>query len=81
MSKHKYEPSDTLRLNPPATMAPPAGTVVASTANCEVVLDAFGFYARCGNCPYVSEYTAAKFRARQWAEAHDEDQPGDHRAS
>lgn len=51
------------------------GTVVITTANCEVVLDAYGFYVRCTsrNCTYVSGYTAAKFRARQWAEAHDND--------
>lgn len=57
--------------------------VVASTVNCEIVLDPYGFYARCTarDCTYVSEYTAAKFKARQWAEAHDEDQPGDHRAN
>jgi len=61
-------------------MSQPMSTVVAGTANCEIVLDSYGFYARCLHCPYVSEYTAAKFRARQWAEAHDQDQPGDHRA-
>lgn len=59
------------------------GTVVVTTNNCEVVLDGFGFYVRClaPNCTYVSKYTHAKHVARQWAEAHDEDQPNDGRAS
>jgi hypothetical protein len=47
------------------------GTVVAATVNCEVVLDDYGFYARCICCPHVSEYTPSKTVARQYAEAHD----------
>ena len=60
-----------------------AGTVVATTNNCEIVLDARGFYARCfaRNCAYVSEYAAAKHIARRWAEAHDADEQDDGRAS
>jgi len=60
-----------------------AGTVVATTNNCEIVLDARGFYVRCfaRNCAYVSEYTAAKYRARQWADAHDAGEACDGRAS
>ena len=59
-----------------------AGTVVLTTNNCEIVLDARGFYARCfaRNCAYVSEYTAAKHIARQWAEAHDAGEACDGRA-
>lgn len=59
------------------------GTVVATTNNCEIVLDGYGFYVRCfaRNCAYVSEYTAAKHVARGWADAHDADQPGDGRAN
>jgi hypothetical protein len=58
-------------------------TVVIETNNCQVVLDSFGFYVRCTapDCTYVSEYTAAKHIARRWANAHDEDQPGDGRAN
>jgi hypothetical protein len=51
-------------------------TVVATTANCEVVLVAMGFYARCTarNCTWVSEeITASKHIARKWAEDHDSD--------
>lgn len=52
-------------------------TIVARSRNCEVLLDKHGFYVRCTACPYVSEYTPAKYVARQWADAHDEDQPND----
>lgn len=48
------------------------GTVVVTTANCEVILDAHGFYARCTRCPWVSEYTPAKHRARQFAAGHED---------
>lgn len=56
-------------------------TIVETTANCDIHLDGFGFYVTCRACPHVSEYTHAKHRARQWAEAHDNDEPGraDHR--
>jgi hypothetical protein len=59
------------------------GTVVVTTNNCEIVLDAHGFYVRCTapDCTYVSVYTASKYIARKWADAHDEDQPDDGRAS
>jgi hypothetical protein len=52
------------------------GTVVATTANCEVVLDSRGFYVRCtsSDCTYVSEYTPAEHVARRRAEAHDNDE-------
>lgn len=58
-------------------------TVVAVTANCEIVLDSYGFYVRCTvpDCAYVSEYTPSKSVARRWAQAHDEDRPGDGRAN
>jgi len=49
-------------------------TVVAGTVNCEIVLDARGFYARCTRCPWVSEYTASKSTARRWANEHDNDE-------
>jgi hypothetical protein len=55
-------------------MPPSTSTVVAETLNCEIVLDAHGFYAQCTKCPYVSEYTPAKHIARGWASAHDEDE-------
>lgn len=58
-----------------------ADSIVVSTANCDVHLDGHGFYVTCRACPYVSVYTAAKHIARKWAECHDNDQPGDHRAS
>ena len=52
----------------------PMATVVAGTVNCEIVLDARGFYARCTRCPWVSEYTASKSTARRWANEHDNDE-------
>jgi hypothetical protein len=57
------------------------GAVVIETANCQVILDGIGFYARCTHCPYVTEHTASKLRARQWAEAHDNDETDDGRQS
>ena len=42
-------------------------TVVIDLGATEVVLTAFGFYARCKSCPWVSEYTPSKFRARETA--------------
>jgi hypothetical protein len=59
------------------------GTVVATAGNAEVVLDAYGFYARCRaqDCTYITDYTPAKYVARRWAEAHANDQPGDGRAN
>jgi hypothetical protein len=58
-------------------------TVVHETVNCQVILDDYGFYARCTarDCTYESKYTPARYVARQWAEAHDEDQPDDSRES
>lgn len=58
----------------------PPESVIGTTANCEIVSSAQGYYARCGACPYVSETTSSTTRTRTWATAHDEDQPGDHRA-
>jgi hypothetical protein len=60
-----------------------SATVVATTNNCEIVLDEYGFFVRCTarDCTYVSEYTPAKHVARRWANAHDEDQPNDGRAN
>lgn len=58
----------------------PPESVTGRTVNCEIVSSAQGYYARCGACPYVSEYTSSYSTARSWATAHDEDQPGDHRA-
>jgi hypothetical protein len=60
-----------------------SGTVVTETSNCQIVLDEHGFYVRCTapDCTYVSEYTPGKSVARRWANAHDEDQPTDGRAS
>jgi hypothetical protein len=57
-------------------MSTATATVVITTANCEVVLDAYGFFVRCTspNCSYVSEYTSAKHVARRLAEAHDHDE-------
>lgn len=49
------------------------GTVVAETVNCQIMLTGYGFYARCTRCPWVSEYTPARHRARQYAETHDND--------
>jgi len=42
-------------------------TVVIDLGSTEVALTAFGFYARCKSCPWVSEYTPSKFRARETA--------------
>lgn len=42
-------------------------TVVVDLERAQVVLTAFGFYARCKVCPWVSEYTPSKFRARETA--------------
>ena len=56
-------------------------TLVAETSNCQIILSDFGFYVRCTRCPYVSEYTAAKHVARQWAETHGSDAPNDGRES
>jgi hypothetical protein len=58
----------------------PPESVISRTANCEIVSSGQGYYARCGSCPYVSEVATSAGTARTWAEAHDEDQPGDHRA-
>lgn len=54
-------------------------TVVIKTYNCQIMLDAHGFYVRCTapDCTYVSRHTASKSVARRWANAHDEDQPND----
>ncbi len=62
-------------MNTPESTTPATGTVVVTTFNCEVVLDALGFYVKCGarNCCYVSPYTASKSVARRWANQHDED--------
>lgn len=58
----------------------PPEYVTGTTANCEIVLSVQGYYARCGSCPYVSKTTTSRGLAHDWAAAHDEDQPGDHRA-
>jgi hypothetical protein len=39
-------------------------TVVVDQGATEVMLTAFGFYARCKSCPWVSEYTHSKSAAR-----------------
>jgi hypothetical protein len=51
-------------------------------AEVDIYLDAHGFYAQCtaSACAYVTEYTASKSTATQWATAHYEGQPGDGRA-
>jgi hypothetical protein len=48
--------------------------VVATTAKAEIVLTPYGLYGRCtAGCPWVSEYTPSKFKARMDAVMHDED--------
>lgn len=49
-------------------------TVVRTTTNCEVVLTAFGFYARCTtpSCGWVTETMPSKYRATALATKHDE---------
>ena len=60
-------------MNTTAKATPPTATVVVTTYNCEIVLDAHGFYVRSINSPYVSPYTASKSVARRWANWYDED--------
>jgi len=69
LTVHEQEPADA------AGQAWPGSAVVATTVNCEIVLNRAGFYARCTRCPWVSEYTASKSAARKWANAHDNDEP------
>ena len=50
----------------------PPGQVVITAGTCEVLLTDAGFYARCTTCPRVSgEIVHARFKAREWATAHD----------
>lgn len=48
--------------------------VVATTLDCEIVLDSISFYARCTatNCTWVSDRTASKSTARRYATQHEE---------
>jgi len=49
------------------------GTVVTETTHSVIVLDPYGFYARCKTGNWISEYTPSKFKARQFGIMHDED--------
>jgi hypothetical protein len=66
-------------LSPSERMNDLPATMVAETVNSRVWLDFLGFYVTCTKCPYVSKNTPAKHIARQWAIAHDNDQPNDGR--
>jgi hypothetical protein len=61
-------------------MSDGTGTIVAETYNCEVLLTSFGFYTRCTKCPYVSEFTSSKSKARMYGVMHDEDDSRPHPA-
>jgi hypothetical protein len=62
-------------------MLMPGETIVATTANCEIILAPHGFYARSVNSTYVSRYTSSKSVARRWADNYDNDRPDDGRES
>ena len=49
-------------------------TVVLSTVNCEVVLDAWGFYARCTapDCTWVTDHYHGRHQALMAARAHED---------
>ena len=56
-------------------MASTDKTVVGRTRRAEIVLTPYGFYSQCAQgCPWVSEFTPSKFKARMFAEMHDDDQ-------
>lgn len=59
----------------------PGESVVATTANCEIILTPRGFYVRAISSTYVSRLTPSKSVARRWANNYDNDLPGDGRES